>query len=171
MKVLCSGVVLSYPCSGSTCAQPAVNISSSSISTLNLVEKPLLKSGFARQGVMAVFEGSVGVMDNTISVRVQAELYVGNLYVVDTSNLTFTASIREDLGSSSVGTDAEATIQVSNVPSLSTLTTLKNGKYLRIGENDRVNFKMSAVSGGNNSNPSIIEICKIWFRFISIFKF
>ena len=153
---LFSGGLLSYPCSSSVCPQPAINISITASS--QLVPKPQLKTGLASEGVLAVFEGVV-TASSTLSTQVQGNLYVGNLYVSDTSDLTLSVYIKESLSSSTALAEKDATIQVSEVPSLSSLGTLRSGRYLRIGENDRVTFTTTATPSSSNTNPSVIEMC------------
>lgn len=104
-----------------------------------------------------MFEGSI-TASSTLSTQVEGNLYIGNLYVEDTGTLAFSVYIKESLFSSIAMAEKDTTIKVSDIPSLNSLSTLRSGKYLRIGENDRVAFTTTAIPSSSDTNPSAIEI-------------
>ncbi|XP_075243081.1 uncharacterized protein LOC142337613 isoform X2 [Convolutriloba macropyga] len=135
--------VLSFGCGAgvSECRKPVLNATSTSTSQVEW--EPLDKYAFEEtEAVIAVFSGDISE-DVTLQATANLQLFVGNLFVNPSTNVSILASVRDpEKPTQPKGTSNPLDVFVDSVPTLLSLSTFNEDVYLAIGERDSIDFTL-----------------------------
>ena len=153
-----SGDVLSFGCGAgvSECRKPVLNATSTSTSQVEW--EPLDKYAFEEtEAVIAVFSGDISE-DVTLQATANLQLFVGNLFVNPSTNVSILASVRDpEKPTQPKGTSNPLDVFVDSVPTLLSLSTFNEDVYLAIGERDSIDFTLDQFVSDYSVS---LEICK-----------